>query len=718
MSLDELDNPLVRNPSAEPDGTVNPGSLRWEFIKRDLKEKESEFIRWQEYTFLVGTWNINGQEVGGSLLPWLQPGPDSPDFVFITLQEMDRRAEAFVVSVSSKEATWNALLLQNLQVAYPDFKYSLVTSRSLVGIYAAMFAKDELLPSITNISSATAACGMMGMMGNKGAAGLRVKIKHEYVCFVGSHLAPHLENVLRRNQDYADISRRLLFPSSARGIYESTSEELLHTWSERFTPATIWDCGILIWAGDLNYRISCPALETRDLALSGNYDEMLKADQLGKEIEAGRAFQNFTEGLISFAPSYKYDTGSDCFDSKPEGRAPAYTDRILFRRSDQLTPVKYYSAMSLKSSDHKPVGCVLRAQCRVINTNGFESALSETLRKVDVFENEAMPITVVSANVLDFGSVVFQRATRRSFEILNTGHVVARLLTNSPNALLGSSAEIQVYLSIDKDAASQMNAGQAAPEDVLILHVDSGRDHFISIEGQFRKTPFCLSLDELFNNDYIVRLANVQGEEFFFRGIPKPVTRLVEFLVQHGKTVPNLFLESGQAEMLRAIQDAIDADEPLSGELCTDIGLYSVAETLLRFLDTLRQPVIPFGFFARCMESYNSAGAALEAMAYLFSRSFRKGPCEASTTTDDPEQGVPANRPETSSIPATLLYYIHLILLYMGGHQSDCTASLPLDGIIQGTVIKQTPRPRSRTSAASLSGHRAIHPHPGWFHAL
>jgi phosphatidylinositol-bisphosphatase len=53
-------------------------------------------------------------------------------------------------------------------------------------------------------------------------------------------------------------------------------------------------------------------------------------------------------------------------------------------------------------------------------------ALSETLRKVDVFENEAMPITVVSANILDFGTVVFQRAARRSLEILNTGHVVAR----------------------------------------------------------------------------------------------------------------------------------------------------------------------------------------------------------------------------------------------------------------------------------------------------
>jgi phosphatidylinositol-bisphosphatase len=157
-----------------------------------------------------------------------------------------------------------------------------------------------------------------------------------------------------------------------------------------------------------------------------------------------------------------------------------------------------------------------------------------------------------------------------------------------------------------------MNAGQATPEDVLILHTDSGRDHFISIEGQFRKTPFCQSLDELFSEDYIVKLEDLQGEEFFFRGIPKPVVRLVEFLVQHGKAVPNLFLESGQAETLRAIQDAIDANEPLSDNFCSDIGLYSVAETLLRFLDTLRQPVIPFGFFAQCMESYNSPSASLK----------------------------------------------------------------------------------------------------------
>jgi hypothetical protein len=74
----------------------------------------------------------------------------------------------------------------------------------------------------------------------------------------------------------------------------------------------------------------------------------------------------------------------------------------------------------------------------------------------------------------------------------------------------------------------------------------------------------------------------------------------------------NLFIESGQVETLRTIQDAIDANKPLSLDLVdSEMGLFAVAEMLLRFLDSLTQPVIPYGFFARCMDSAYDGEAAI-----------------------------------------------------------------------------------------------------------
>lgn len=413
---------------------------------------------------------------------------------------MDRRAEAFVVSVSSKEASWNAFLLQNIQEAFPEVKYSFVTSRSLVGIYAAMFARDEHTGRINNISTTIAACGMMGMVGNKGAAGIRVKIDTEFVCFVSSHLAPHTNNVARRNQDYADLSKRLLFPASppiSKGSTTTMSEELIKSWDDKYTPSTIWDCGLLIWAGDLNYRLSLPSPNAKALALSGLYDDMVNADQLMMEMSTKRAFEDFTEGIITFAPSYKYDIGSDSFDSRPDGRAPAYTDRVLYRKGDRLKPVIYTSVLELRHSDHKPVACLFNAQCKSIAPAEFDSSLAETLRQVDSFENEAMPITVVSTNVIEFGEMVYHRAALRSFELLNTGQVVACFkFVSRPGRtevcapwlhiqprygviLPGSSIEIRIYSSLDVNSASQMNNELLTPEDILIIHIDGGRDHFV-----------------------------------------------------------------------------------------------------------------------------------------------------------------------------------------------------------------------------------------------
>ena len=48
-------------------------------------------------------------------------------------------------------------------------------------------------------------------------------------------------------------------------------------------------------------------------------------------LSAGRAFEGFSEGDISFLPTYKYDPGTNTFDTSHKQRIPAYTDRVLFK---------------------------------------------------------------------------------------------------------------------------------------------------------------------------------------------------------------------------------------------------------------------------------------------------------------------------------------------------------------------------------------------------
>ena len=57
---------------------------------------------------------------------------------------------------------------------------------------------------------------------------------------------------------------------------------------------------------------------------------ILEYDQLNRERILGRAFQGYSEGKIQFLPTFKYDKGSDLFDTSTKMRPPAWTDRVLY----------------------------------------------------------------------------------------------------------------------------------------------------------------------------------------------------------------------------------------------------------------------------------------------------------------------------------------------------------------------------------------------------
>lgn len=70
----------------------------------------------------------------------------------------------------------------------------------------------------------------------------------------------------------------------------------------------------IFWIGDLNYRlVDNPPRQVFDMT---NFADIMKYDQLYQEMQRGRVFVNYTEGTINYRPTYKYDPGTDEWDSR------------------------------------------------------------------------------------------------------------------------------------------------------------------------------------------------------------------------------------------------------------------------------------------------------------------------------------------------------------------------------------------------------------------
>lgn len=93
-----------------------------------------------------------------------------------------------------------------------------------------------------------------------------------------------------------------------------------------------------------------------DFIREKKYNELFEQDQLNKILQSGFVFKGFTEGAVTFPPTYKYDPGTNIYDTSEKNRVPAWCDRILFRAND--IKQYYYDSTPLLLSDHKPVSSV------------------------------------------------------------------------------------------------------------------------------------------------------------------------------------------------------------------------------------------------------------------------------------------------------------------------------------------------------------------------
>eukprot|EP01041_Mallomonas_annulata_P013002 gene13002-27439_t len=342
-----------------------------------METSYANVVTFKDINIYVGSWNVNGKaEVPESLSSWLNTDNLCnlrPHIVVIGIQEIislsatNVLASTIVDEVTMQQASkWNTLLLDYLQQNL-DSEFVHLITQNLIGIYLSIFNISSLLPSLKDIKSATVTRGIGGL-GNKGA-----------VCV------------------------RMLLEDS------------------------INDHDIILWLGDLNYRLEeGPSLtEIYEMIQSNDLNYLHKIDQLNAEKAAKRVFHHFKEGSLQFPPTYKFIPGLDIYDDKPDGklRFPAWCDRILWRtgfRGDSpvisactgyVSPVVdcgedvellSYNAGSNIISDHKPVVATLRVQIKSVNWSNREKFLlqdGESLLKNEMTTSASSSLSLPSSSL-------------------------------------------------------------------------------------------------------------------------------------------------------------------------------------------------------------------------------------------------------------------------------------------------------------------------------
>ncbi|EPS63949.1 inositol-1,4,5-triphosphate-5-phosphatase, partial [Genlisea aurea] len=245
--------------------------------------------------------------------------------------------------------------------------YVRMVSKQMVGIFITIWVRRSLKRHIQNVNVSTVGVGAMGYIGNKGSIAVSMSIHQTLFCFICSHLAAGEKesDVQRRNAGVSEIHRRTRFGSlsSVRRIYDH----------ER-----------IIWLGDLNYRINLPYDRTRELIFNADWPQLVKQDQLVKELKPGGAFGGWSEATLSFAPTYKYEFDSDTYihdTAKTGRRTPAWCDRILSFGTGmrQLS----YRRTEVKLSDHRPVTAFYVVEVEVFCPKKLQRVLTFTDAEIE-----------------------------------------------------------------------------------------------------------------------------------------------------------------------------------------------------------------------------------------------------------------------------------------------------------------------------------------------
>ncbi|KAI1626741.1 phosphatidylinositol-bisphosphatase [Exophiala viscosa] len=433
----------------------------------------------------------------------------------------------------------------------------------------------------------------------------------------------------------------------------------------------------------------------RQLTDSRKKDASMKArgiDEATAEHDVLFDYDPETDGLAYGDDYDEYDDQQDaCHDAELVKTHEDYGDTIEINN--------YISHQRVLSSDHKPLNAVFTLTYDAVVPELKAKVHQHVARGLDKAENENRPtVTVVvdhhaderipnadgpaDMNAVLFGEIRYAVKKTRLITIANTGQIAAsfsfverpaepgqeagvaprwlQLMTDphevqtttvkAPMELSpGESCSIGLSVDIaDGELVSELNEGRARLEDILVLRLENGRDHFIPVKGIWLQSAFYRNLDQLVlapeggvRNMHVEDLANESGQaSMSHHSAPKELYALTEVIpvyvvrsiaewsMIHDEDIPpwqyatvgitwpftrdtwTLHEDDERSDLLASIREALDTASPLDthfeAEASCIVRLETLAETLTEFLRSLRDGIVSASSWAEVERSLSA----------------------------------------------------------------------------------------------------------------
>ncbi|KAL6879117.1 Endonuclease/exonuclease/phosphatase [Trichoderma novae-zelandiae] len=437
----QLDHLPVVSLGADSRVKVWDGLLQDDWLEDEMKSRDTTYCDFDEIKALIFTWNAGAStphslrysDGDAAFFQNLLQSSGSPDILVFGFQELvdleDKKATAKRLLKSKKKEgpdqermshqyrDWRDFLVKTLDDYMPaDHLYHLLHTAPMVGLFTCVFVKSSLGGRITQVRGAEVKRGMGGLHGNKGAVAVRFQVDDTSLCFVNCHLAAGQTQASSRHNDAAAILEASLFPE------ERDAEVRINTFSGGGDGSMILDHELCILNGDLNYRIDTMSRDTVVKAVEqNNLAKLLERDQLlvARRRNPALRLRAFEELPITFAPTYKYDVGSDTYDTSEKRRSPAWCDRLLFRGRGRVQQLDY-RRHEVRVSDHRPVTGDFRLWVKKIRPKERAAAWMqcqqgfEDVRQKELAEDKLYYLTEICGfDAATSQQLIQERASRR-----------------------------------------------------------------------------------------------------------------------------------------------------------------------------------------------------------------------------------------------------------------------------------------------------------------
>ena len=400
-------------------------------IYNELRKKKEEYTKYMNFFIFVGNWNLSGKELENDIdiINWLSAYKENnlcpeeiqlenininetdknkynvenssnlfllkstnlldnheqnyckdiiksdvkkilPDFYILGFQEIvDLTSKNILISSNddkkNKIKTKLSEVLKGMKGTEHD-SYQIITELDLIGIYLIIFAKKSIIKYIKNFDSQIIKNGFMGSIGNKGACLLRFNINDSKIAIACSHLSAGQELYEARRSEITDI---------------------LNTSFKKYPNINFKDYDYYFFFGDLNSRISLDysniliddILKNHPKTLNSEFNNILIYDQIKQYQKESSLILQMDEAPIKFSPTYKYVIGSNEYD-KNKRRIPSWTDRILFKKFSETSPLAYNKCL-LSLSDHQPIYGVYRIKTEEINKDIKQKIMKQIIKE-------------------------------------------------------------------------------------------------------------------------------------------------------------------------------------------------------------------------------------------------------------------------------------------------------------------------------------------------